>query len=61
MHNASLIGKTHVAPNQNIVSDGLSKYLDAQNVRYDFLRLPLDIGMDKCDVVVGTNDITERR
>jgi hypothetical protein len=54
MHNTALVAQSHVAPREHIVGDGLPEYLDTQHISYYLLRLSLDVGVYKGDVVVAT-------
>lgn len=61
MHDAALVAQAHVAAHQHVIRDRLPEHLDAQHVRNDLLRLALDVRVHERDVVVGANDVAERR
>jgi hypothetical protein len=61
VHDAALVAETHVAAGQDIVGDGLAEDLDAEHVGDDLFRLALQVRVHERDVVVGADDVAERR
>ena len=61
MYNAALVGEAHVASYQDVVGDSLSENFYTQDIGNDLFRLPLDVRVDKCNVVIRTNDVAKGR
>jgi hypothetical protein len=61
VHDAALVTEAHVAAGQDVVGDGLAEDLDAQDVGDDLFRLALQVWVHERDVVVGADDVAERR
>mmetsp|Transcript_11303 Transcript_11303/g.32569 ORF Transcript_11303/g.32569 Transcript_11303/m.32569 type:complete len:202 (-) Transcript_11303:230-835(-) len=61
MNHSTLVGNVHIGTDEGLPPDGLSKDLDAQNVRDDLFRFPIRVWMYESDVIVGTNNVTESR
>jgi hypothetical protein len=59
MDHASLIGKFGVTSDQGLTAHRLSKDFDAQDIRYNFFRFPIRIGMNQSDVIIGGDDIAQ--
>jgi hypothetical protein len=59
MHDTALIAQCHVAPRQHIIRNRLPEDLNAQHISYYLLRLALDIGMHKGNVVITAYDVAE--
>ena len=53
------VAQAHVRANKDVVGNCLSEDLDTQNIGDDLLGLALQIRVDKGDVVVAANDVTE--
>lgn len=60
MYETALICDGAVAPDQNVVRDCLSEDLDFEHVSDDFLRFAIDIRMNKGDIVVAGDNISQR-
>lgn len=54
-----LVSKGTVTSNKNISSDSLSEHLDLEGIGNDLLSLSVNIGMDKRNVVVTGDDVSE--
>jgi hypothetical protein len=59
MHEASGVGKRHVAARQNVIGDCLAKDLDAEDVGNDLFSLTLEVGVDESDVVICADDVAK--
>lgn len=58
---SSLVGECHVRSDQDVVGNGLTENLDAENIGDDFLGFALNIWVDKCDMVVTDDYVSECR
>jgi negative regulator of replication initiation len=61
VHEAALVRQRHVAADEHVVGHRLAEDLDAEHVGDDLLRLALQVRVDEGDVVVGDDDVAERR
>lgn len=61
MYQTTLVAEGHVAADEDVVGNGLPEDLDTEDVGDDLLCLALKIGVNEGDVVVGDDDVTERR
>ena len=61
MDQAALVRDGAVASDQHVICNGLSEYLDFEDVRDDLLRLAVNVGMDERDVVVACDDVAKGR
>jgi hypothetical protein len=59
VHNTTLIAQSHVRACEDVVRDCLPEHLHAENICYYFLGLALNVGVNKCDVVVAADDVAE--
>jgi hypothetical protein len=57
MYESSLICDRTIAPDEDVVCDGLSEDLDFENVCDDLLCLAVNVGVDEGNIVVACNDI----
>jgi hypothetical protein len=56
-----LVGQCHVGTNKDIIGDGLTENFDTKDIGDYFFGFAFEIGVDKCDVVVGDYDISKSR
>ena len=61
VHDSALVAEAHVAAGQDVVGDCLAEDLDTQHIGDDLLRLALQVRVHERDVVVGADDVSERR
>lgn len=61
VYNAALVGEAHVASNQDVVGNSLSENFYTQDIRHDLFCLPLDVRVDKCNMVIRTDNIAKSR
>jgi hypothetical protein len=59
VHDAAGIRERHVRAHEHVIGYGLPEDFDAEDVSYYFFGFALDVGVDKGDVVVGGDDVTE--
>jgi hypothetical protein len=59
MHETTLIGDRTIASNEDVICYGLSEYFDLEDIRDNFLGLPIDIGVDESNVVVARDYISK--
>lgn len=61
MHQRALVTDAAVAPDEDVVRDGLAEDLDLEYVGDDLLRLAVNVGVHERDVVVARDDVAQRR
>ena len=61
MHDSSLVGQCHVGTDKDVIGDGLTENFDTKNIGDYFFGFAFEIGVDKCDVVIGDYDISKSR
>ena len=59
MYDTAGIGECHVGADKHIVGDGLPEDFDAEDISDYLFGFALDIGMDKGDVVVSGDYVSE--
>jgi len=53
-----LVGDRAIASNQNVICYCLSEHLDLEDVGDDFFGLPINIGVDECNIVVARDYVS---
>lgn len=61
MHQASLIGDGTVASDEHVIGDGLAENFDLEHIGDDLFCFPIHVRVDKGDIVVARDDVSERR
>jgi len=61
MYEATLIRDRAITSNKNIVGDRLSENFYFENIGDNFFGFPVDIGVDKGNVVVACDNISKGR
>jgi hypothetical protein len=61
MYESTLIRYRAIASDEDIVRDRLSEDLNLENIGDDLLCLPIDVGVNKRNVVVACNDVPQGR
>ena len=59
MYETALVRDCAVAPDEDVVGDGLSEDLDFEHVGDDLLCLAVDVWVHERDVVVACDDVSE--
>lgn len=59
MDNSSLVGECHVGSDQDVVGNCLTENFDAENISDDLLGFALNIWVDKCNMVVTDDYVSE--
>lgn len=60
MHETTLVAQGTVGSDEDVTGDGLAEDLDTEDIAYQLLGLPVDVRVDKGNVVVAADDVTER-
>ncbi len=60
MYEPALVRDRAVRADEHVVRDRLAEHLYLEHVRDDLLRLAIDVGVHKRDVVVARDDVAER-
>lgn len=61
MDHPAVIAEFAITPDERLPAHDLTEYLYAEDVAYDVLSLPIDIGMDEGDVIVTRDDVPQCR
>ena len=59
MDDSSLVGECHIGSDQDVVGNGLTENFDAENISDDLLGFALNIWVDKCNMVVTDDYVSE--
>ena len=59
MEEAALVAEGTIGADKNLVSDGLTKYFDLENVSDNFFGFAVQVGMDEGYIVVTSNNVAK--
>lgn len=57
MYETALVGDGTITSDEDVVGDRLAEYLNLEDVCDDFFRFAIDVRVDECDVIVGSDDV----
>jgi hypothetical protein len=61
VNQSSLIGKSAIRSDENVIGHGLAKHLDAKHVCKNLLRLAIEVRMNESHVIIAGHDVAQSR